>query len=338
MKNTLRVVAVAAAAAISAPVFAAAALDANAEFDTTYYRKNQDKFQQGGRIEVNISGKTTVGDGYVAGRGTAILGESGTPAGVDDAWVEGGIGAFNVRLGRFEATPLATYPADVLVVGRVGYMGDKLRGRNIGNNDSYVVGDARDVSLPGQPHFTFNGDLGGGMKIEVGLLEQNTGGNVNCNAANVCSKSVKFGLRPVFKFASGPISGAVGFEKSGLPGSKVGVAGTGAFDLGGGTSVGVNLASEGKNGDIGQTSSATGYGVFATFGPVNVAAQAGKDHFGNKGNYFYATYSMPFFVPAATFTLALSTGKTPSGAPTTGNSKIDNPTDTGLRARVHYDF
>ena len=353
-KQVAQLTAIAAAAVLAAPAFAATDVSANAEFDTSYVVKNDskrdpvapattpqvDKFQQGGRIEVNITGKTKVGDGYVAGKGTVILGQNGrsagrTDAGVDDAWVEGGLGAFSVRLGRFEATALASYPADVLVVGRVGYMGDKLRGRSIGNQDSYVQTDPRDVGINGQPHFTFTGDLGGGMAIEFGLTEENTG-------LNQTTKSAKFGIRPVFKFAAGPISGAAGFEKSGLSGSKVGIAGTGAFDLGGGASVGLNLASEGKNASLGQTKTATGFGVFGTFGPINAAVQMGQDHFGVKGNYAYVTYSMPFFVAPAVFTIALSTGKTPvqqtftAGVldPLTNSSYMD----TAIRARVHYDF
>ena len=341
-KQVAQLTAIAAAAVLAAPAFAATDVSANAEFDTTYLQKNVDRFQQGGRIEVNITGKTKVGDGYVAGKGTAILGHGGG-ASTDDAWVEGGVGGFALRLGRFEATALASYPADVFVAGKVGYMGDKLRGRSIGNQDSYVQTDPTDVGVNGDAHFTLTGDLGGGMAIEFGLVEQNTGSNDGCVTAapvppalvgvTTCSKSPKFGIRPVFKFAAGPVSGAVGFEKSGLSGSKVGLAGTGAFDLGGGASVGLNLATEGKNGSLGQTKSATGYGVFGTFGAFNAAVQMGKDHYGNKGNYAYVEYSMPFFVSPAVFAVAVSTGKTPTGSALVGSVK-----ETGIRARVHYDF
>lgn len=339
-KQVAQLTAIAAAAVLAAPAFAATEVNANAEFDTTYLNKSQDQFSQGGRIEVNITGKTKVGDGYVAGKGTAILGHNGG-ASTDDSWVEGGVGAFSVRLGRFEATALASTPADVLVVGRVGYMGDQLRGRNIGGQDSYVAGAP--AGIAGQPHFTFNGDFGGGIGLEVGVVEENTGTNVSCVTAapvppaltgvTTCSKTSKFGLRPVLKIAAGPVSAAVGFEKSGLPNSKLGVAGTGAFDLGGGASVGLNVASQGKDSNSGQTSTATGFGAFGTFGPVTAAVQAGKDHFGNKGNYAYVTAGMPFFATPAMFYIGVSTGKTPSGVAGGGSTK-----ETGIRARVHYDF
>ncbi len=332
-KQVAQLTAIAAAAVLAAPAFAATDTNANAEFDTTYLNKSQDQISQGGRIEVNITGKTKVGDGYVAGKGTAILNNNGS-ATTDDSWVEGGMGAFSVRLGRFEATALASTPADVLVVGRVGYMGDKLRGRSIGNQDSYVANAPARIN--GQPHFTFTGDLGGGMAIEFGLVEENTG-------TNQSSKSAKFGIRPVVKFAAGPVSGAVGFEKSGLSGSKVGIAGTGAFDLGGGAGVGLNLASEGKNAANNEISTATGFGVFGTFGPVTAEVQAGKDHFGNKGNYAYVTYGMPFFGTPAMFYIGVSTGKTPVAQTLVGtvaNTPLltGNVKETGIRARVHYDF
>lgn len=341
MTRYIKLSAVAVAAMLAAPAFAATDVSANAEFDTTYLNKSQDQFSQGGRIEVNITGKAKVGDGYVAGKGTAILGHGGG-ASTDDAWVEGGVGPFSVRLGRFEATALASTPADVLVIGRVGYMGDQLRGRSIGNQDSYVANAPAGIN--GQPHFTFTGDFGGGIGLEVGVVEENTGSNVNCTTTagvTTCSKSVKFGIRPVLKIAAGPVSAAVGFEKSGLPNSKVGVAGTGSFDLGGGASVGLNVASQGKDSNAGQISTATGFGVFGSFAGVTLAAQAGKDHYGNKGNYIYATYGFPFFVPAATAYIGVSTGKTPVANPpavATDPLAVGNTKDTGIRFRVHYDF
>ncbi len=356
MTRYIKLSAVAAAAMLAAPAFAATDVSANAEFDTSFYKDAvaggsnggvNDKFTQGGRLEVNITGKAKVGDGYVAGKGTAIL-NNARGASTDDSWVEGGVGAFSVRLGTFEATALASTPADVLVTGRVGYMGDLLRGRTIGAQDSYVALPAGQTGKEGQPHFTFNVDLGSGLAIELGVVEENTGANVITTpavAANpnanppvtavpaVTSNSVKFGVRPVFKFAVGPVSGAVGLEKSGLPNSKVGVAGTGAFDIGGGASVGVNLASQGKDSNSGQTSSATGFGVFGSFAGATLALQSGKDHFGNTGNYVYGTYGFPFFVPAATAYIGVSTGKTPSNVVGGGSVK-----ESGIRFRVHYDF
>jgi hypothetical protein len=44
-------------------------------------------------------------------------------------------------------------------------------------------------------------------------------------------------------------------------------------------------------------------------------------------NSLYAAYSVPFFVPAASLTLAASTGKLSGG-----------DRETGLRARINYGF
>ena len=309
-KSLLQLTAVAAAAALTSSAFAAAAVDANAEFDTTYYSKARapyttanDTMNQGGRIEVNISSKTTVGSGFVAGRGTLLLGKNAGSAGIDDAWVQGGTQSFSVKLGRFEAADMAPAGKDVLVIGGGGYNGQTLRGRK---------GDAT-------PHFAFNADFGGGVGFELGLLEENTG-------SNSTSKSVKIGLRPIVSFAAGPVSAKVGFEKSGLANTKIGLAATVGFGLAGGN-INVNLASQGKNSVAGETSASNSFGINGTFGPFGAAAITGKDHFGNKGNMVFVAYSMPFFIDAATFTIAASTGKTPGALK-----------EAGVRGRVNYSF
>ena len=324
-KSLLQLTAVAAAAALTSSAFAAAAVDANAEFDTTYYSKARapyttanDTMNQGGRIEVNISSKTTVGSGFVAGRGTLLLGKNASAAGIDDAWVQGGTASFSVKLGRFEAADMAPAGKDVLVIGGGGYNGQTLRGRK---------GDAT-------PHFAFNADFGGGVGFELGVLEENTGSNVVDTPAVVgppavpatYKKGVKLGLRPIVSFAAGPVSAKVGFEKSGLPSSKIGLAATVGFGLAGGN-INVNLASQGKNAAAGETSASNSFGVNGTFGPFGAAAITGKDHFGNKGNMVFVAYSMPFFIDAATFTIAASTGKTPGALK-----------EAGVRGRVNYSF
>ena len=317
-KSLLQLTAVAAAAALTSSAFAAAAVDANAEFDTTYYSKARapyttanDTMNQGGRIEVNVSSKTTVGSGFVAGRGTLLLFKNGSAAGIDDAWVQGGTQSFSVKLGRFEAADMAPPGKDVLVIGSGGYNGQMFRGRK---------GDST-------PHFAFNADFGGGVGFELGVLEENDGSNVvDDPTVPTFKKGVKLGVRPIVSFAAGPVSAKVGFEKSGLPGTKIGLAATVGFGLAGGN-INVNLASQGKNAAVGETSASNSFGVNGTFGPFGAAAITGKDHFGNKGNMVFVAYSMPFFIDAATFTIAASTGKRPGALK-----------EAGVRGRVNYSF
>ena len=59
--------AVAVAALISAPAFAAVGFDANVELDTKY-QNNGRGASQSGRVELNAFSKTDKGGGFVAGR------------------------------------------------------------------------------------------------------------------------------------------------------------------------------------------------------------------------------------------------------------------------------
>lgn len=59
--------AVAVAALISAPAFAAVGFDANVELDNTY-RNNARGIEQSGRVELNAFSKSDKGGGFVAGR------------------------------------------------------------------------------------------------------------------------------------------------------------------------------------------------------------------------------------------------------------------------------
>ena len=324
-KSLLRLSAVA-AAVIAPPAFAAATFDANAEFDTTYVNKANggdsavnDTLRQGGRIEVNFAGKTTVGSGFVAGRGTAILGNGGA-ATTDDAWVQGGSESFSVKVGRFESTDLSPPGRDVYVIGSSNH--------GIGYNGNQVA-----WTRTGQPRITLNGDFGGGVTFEFGIQEENTGTNVKgtdnptlTNPLGGTSKAVKIAVRPVVSFAAGPISARVGLEKSGLPDTKVGIAGTFGYNFGDGN-VNVNLGSQGKSTPNGETSSSYGFQVNGGYGPFGAAYLQGRDHFSRKGKSLYLTYQMPFFIDKANFIIALAKGHAPGA-----------PTETGLRARIHYDF
>ena len=86
--------AVAVAALISAPAFAAVGWDANIELDTTYQNTARDNSvtpsvmkergaSQSGRVELNAFSKTDKGGGFVAGRASLIAIQGSAP------WWEG---------------------------------------------------------------------------------------------------------------------------------------------------------------------------------------------------------------------------------------------------------
>lgn len=286
MTRTFKFGAIAAAAFIAAPAFAAAELSANMELDTKYFNKNADQFQQSGRVEVNVSGKKEVGGAYVAAKGTIGLTKAGGTF-VDDAWVEGGNSAVAVRLGRFEAADLFPMGKDVLVVG----------------GDKYAAADARGRKGGADAHVAVMGKLGGAATFELGLIETDTTGN-----------STKLGIRPVIGFAAGPATVKLGIDK--VNGQKTGFGATVGLGVAGGS---VNVSFAKKDDD-------TGMGVNGTFGAFGAGFVAGKVG-GAKTNSIYAAYTVPFFIPDAALTFAVSNGKNAAQVK-----------DTGIAARINYGF
>ena len=122
--------AVAIAALISAPAFAAVGWDANIELDTTY-QNNGRGASQSGRFELNAFSKTDKGGGFVAGRASLIAGKGGATT-VDDMWVQMGNASGDIKLGRFEAADVFPVGKDVIVEDGgtpTGYRTNTFRGR-----------------------------------------------------------------------------------------------------------------------------------------------------------------------------------------------------------------
>ena len=304
-KSLLQLTAVAAAAAFTSSAFAAAALDANLELDTTYSNLGRG-MGQSGRVEANISGKAGGNDGFVAGKGTLILGKGGA-ASTDDMWGQIGTSMVDVKWGRFEAADLFPAGKDVLVEGGAdvtgGYRANLLRGR-----------------FGGAAHFALNVNAGAGVGFELGIVESKT--------------ADRRGIRPVVSFAAGPVAVKLGFESgkdntSTPAGAKFsGFGATVGGTVGGGVGFNVNLAS-GKSTPVGGTAEkSTSFGVNATFGPAGVGYIMDKNKtLGLKDSVFYAAYSIPVFATGATLTPAVShqTGTGKAGA-------------TSLRVRLNYGF
>lgn len=301
MTRSFKLGAIAAAAFIAAPAFAAASLDANLELDTTYYSKNADRLQQGGRVEVNVSGKKELGGAYVAAKGTAILNKAGA-ASVDDMWVEGGNSAMAVKLGRFEAADLFPAGKDTLVIGGITYGANGARGRK----------GAAD------PHVALTANLGAGAALEVGVIETASAG-----------QKTDIGVRPVVSFGAGPVTVKLGFDK--IKNGQT-VAATDQNKMGVGATLGGTFGGVGLNVNVASRDKENSFGVNATVGAFGVGFNAGKSLNSaatavNKVNAIYAAYSVPFFVDGATATFAVANGKNNDGVK-----------DTGVRLRVNYGF
>ena len=244
IQKTLRLSAVALASlfAIGAAHAAGATLniDANVEQDNDYVQtkpnggKSDSKVTQGGRVEVNFTGKATNGDAFVAGKGTLILGKSskesgditnlsGTKtgeleltsnrAGVDDMWVQFGTGMGDIKLGRFEDVDMWPVGRDT-VLNRAAdpYRAQTLRGR-IGSDVFHGVG-------------TLN--IAPGMTFSLGIVDQ---------------KGLDTrGVRPIFQFSTGGINLKAGLELGKSGGNDLtGLGLTAGMALAGGN-LNVNLA------------------------------------------------------------------------------------------------
>lgn len=313
--------AISAALALTTSAFAASEVNANVELDNTVRQgsavaENDRGLGQGGRVEVNISGKA--GDhGFVAGRTSLIAKQDGS-VGTDDMWVQVGTATADIKLGRFEAADLFPLNGDTLVnhAGNV-YTTNNLRGR-VGAGAFQAAG-------------TFN--LGGGTSLEVSYIDATKTAMANGVSAK--------GVRAVLSMGSGPWSGRIGMESGefvatapGLATNRVagwGATGTydaGSFKLTGNYSQGQqNTASDNRESAMGLS---LGMGNFGA-GYVNaVTNQAGGDI---KVNTVYAAYGIPLFgIKGATLTPAISHSSAANSV--TGNTTQED----ALRVRIHYDF
>jgi hypothetical protein len=263
--------ALAIAALISAPAFAAVGFDANVEMDTKY-QNNGRGASQGGRVELNAFSKADKGGGFVAGRASYMAGKGGS-VGVDDMWVQIGNSAGDVKLGRFEAADAFPAGKDVIVEdggSAAGYKANVFRGRT---SDAHAA-------------LTLN--AGGGVGFELGVM--------------AAAKNV--GIRPVVSFGIDGFSAKVALENGkNAAGQKVSGAGITVGTTMAGAGLNVNFAS-GKVNSIKGSS----FGVNATFGAAGIGYVADKTG-SNKDSTVYAAYSLPLFDTGATITPAVSYGK-----------------------------
>lgn len=264
-------IALAAAALIAAPAFAAPTIDANIELDTTYQNKNRGA-SQGGRVETNIYSKTDKGGGFVAGRGTIILGKSGS-ATVDDMWVQFGNASGDIKLGRFEAADLFPAGKDVIVEdggAPSGYRTNAFRGRTTSAHAALTVNAAP------------------GVGFELGVM----------------ASAKNSGIRPVVSFAVDNFSVKVGLETGkNASGDKVN---------GAGVTVGTTMAGAALNLSYGSGKvkevKGSSLGLNATIGAAGLGYIMDKTG-DKKENTVYAAYSLPLFDTGATITPAVSYGK-----------------------------
>ena len=188
-KFILRATSAAAFIALTPAAFAAPAIDANIELDSTYNSGSslgsaKTGMDQGGRVELNVSQKAGT-DYFVAGRASLLAKKDGT-AGTDDMWAQIGSNSGSIKLGRFEAADLFPIAQDTVVnhAGTV-YGTNSLRGRS---EKFHAAG-------------MFN--LSSALSFELGL--------VDATDTALGATGVK-GTRPVLAYSAGALSVKLGAE------------------------------------------------------------------------------------------------------------------------------
>lgn len=288
MQNTFKLAAVAALCSLAVAAHAEVAIDANLELDTTYTNKvdapasnaRDSDLGMGGRVEVNVAGKATNGDAFVAGRASLLVKKDGD-TGVDDMWVQFGNAGMDVKLGRFEATDLFPVGKDTVLeyAGYTPYRAHLLRGR-FGSDSAH-------------------GALGinaGPARIEVGMVYSKDDGEAR-------------GIRPAVVFTTGPVTLRAGIE-------SVKIVGTDGSNTGVGLSMGYALSSDASiNVNFAKMEDDKAIGVNGTFGPAGIGMVYGKGATSaDKVTTVYAAYSLPLFgVKGASITPALSYSKGGTG-------------------------
>lgn len=284
MQTQIRLVAVAAALLAAGAAQAGVSFDANLEHDVLFKGKQgatSSATSNSGRVELNANAALVKsGDNFVNAKATVTVptGE-GANVGIDDAWIQFGNSAADLKIGRHEAADLFPLGKDVVVeaAGAYGYRTNALRGR----------------FKTGQLHAVAGLNAAPGFRVELGLVTEKSGSTTDA-----------YGLRPTLVYTAGALTVRAGVES--YKKDNVSYSGTGVsvgYALSSSASVNVNY---GKNSDLDNSSS---LGLNAVFGDAGVGMVQDKTG-ANKATTYYAAYSFPLLgVKGATITPALSTSK-----------------------------
>jgi hypothetical protein len=301
-------VAVAAALLAAGAAQAGVSFDANLEHDVLFKGKQgatSSATSNSGRVELNANAALVKsGDNFVNAKASLILPTGdGASVSIDDAWIQFGNSAADLKIGRHEAADLFPLGKDVVVESAQiipsggsawGYRTSALRGR----------------FKTGQLHAVAGLNAAPGFRVELGLVTEKSGSTTDA-----------YGLRPTLVYTAGALTVRAGVES--YKKNNVSYSGTGVsvgYALSSSASVNANY---GKNSDLDSTS----VGLNAVFGDAGVGMVQDKTG-ANKATTYYAAYSFPLLgVKGATITPALSTSKA------TG---VDNL--NAFKVRLNYAF
>ncbi|CAM8661047.1 Glycoporin RafY [Comamonadaceae bacterium] len=304
MRSQFKLALIAGACLVATAASAQVTFNANYENDTTYIDKKPATTTNDGRLELNAGATAKNGSNFVTAKGTALLKQNGT-TGIDDAWIQAGSAAADVKIGRFEAVDLFPLGQDTLVekVGGVsGYTANALRGRETSTGST------------NKPLHAAIGLNAGAVRAELGLFA----------ATGTAGANEVYGIRPTLVYSAGALTLRAGLEniKSTVAADQSGYGLSLGYALSSSSSLNANYAnnSDSKN---------SSFGVNGQFGGLGLGLIQDKNNT-NSVTTFYASYAMPLLgVKGATLTPALSNSTTDQA----GVSSV-----TALRARINYAF
>lgn len=234
-----------------------------------------------GRVELNVKAELAKsGDNFVNAKASLIVPTgSGDSVGIDDAWIQFGNSAVDLKIGRQEAADLFPLGKDVVVEAAAagyGYRTNALRGR----------------IKTGQLHAVAGLNAAPGLRLELGWVAEKSD-----------DATKAFGVRPTVVYTTGALTLRAGVESYEV--SNVRTTGAGAsmsYAVSSDTTVN---ASYGKNSDL----NASSVGLNAIIGAAGVGMVQDKTA-SNKATTYYAAYSFPLMgIKGATITPAISTSK-----------------------------
>lgn len=299
--------------AIAADSAFAIGADIELDTDVATTANTDNAYTQGGRVAVNVTGEHQMGDHFVRGKGTAILGKAGTGT-TDDAWVQFGTSGWDIQAGRWEAVNLFPLGKDTVVVeagGVSSYQANKTRGR---------IGDDR-----GQLALHVNGDA---VSFELATIWGDDADN----------ETTFSGIRPSVTFNAGGVTVTAGADivstdnAAGVTVEDFSGFGVTAGFSAGGAAINVNVAA--GSDDLTSTDT-TSFGANATIGGFGIGLiQTTVDNGGASDpslTQIYAAYTQSLFdIDRASITYALATASA-------DDAGADDSATTG-RVRINYSF
>lgn len=318
---------VAVLACISGQAMAEVSIDANIELNTdmTDTATSAATYDQDGRVEVNAFARHEKGQYFVQGRGTILLKTDGDQS-VDDAWIQFGDKAWDVKAGRYEAINLTPKGKDTLIVNA-----GKLASGDMIN--VYEANLARGRVGDGAGQFALHLNPNDNLSFELGTVFGDT------TASNGDDTHAFGGVRPVLTWKSGDFSVSAGYEAvkaDKVGGGKLdqkGYALTSTFKAAGAD---VNLSAahldDSSTGVDEQTDTYAANMIYGNFGAGLIYSDDTVSGVSANVTTTYLAYTLPLFdIDNATVTFAGSFSRAD------GANVVDDSTNA-LRMRFNYTF